>query len=122
MEKAGYTRYVTDIFASTMKTNELSSIRTSCSPSNPPRSSRSAEARPATSSNCSRRVATRQALAAFYLNRWNAAVARNFTPWLILESPKWTNLGLRYQGDVRGLIPSLSQHVEHSGSFGRGLS
>src|SRR5215469_1819538 len=57
MEKAGYTRYVTDIFASTMKTNELSSIRTLCSLSNPPGSSHSAEARPATNSDCSRRVA-----------------------------------------------------------------
>src|SRR5258707_377657 len=59
MEKAGYTGYVTAIFASTMKTNELSSIRTSCSLSHPPGSSHLAEARPATSSNYSRRDITR---------------------------------------------------------------
>src|SRR5581483_10389162 len=59
--EAGPTRYATGIFTSTMKTNnEYSPIRTSCSPSNPPGSSPSpsASAKPATNSNCSRRVAT----------------------------------------------------------------
>src|SRR5580700_4549276 len=62
--EAGHTRYATGIFTSTMKTNkEFSQIRGSCSPSNPGRSSQSplAAARPATSSNYSRRVATRHA-------------------------------------------------------------
>src|SRR5262249_28915141 len=83
MEKAGYTRYATDIFASTMKTNELSSIRTSYSLSNPPGSSHLAEARPATSSNYSRRHAT--GIGRVLSQPMERGGVRTVTSWLILD-------------------------------------
>ena len=86
--EAGHTRYATGIFTSTMKTNnEFSPRRTSCSPSNPRRSSHSplASAKPATILIARVGLALLRALAAFYLNRWNAAGGKNHTPWLILD-------------------------------------
>src|SRR5262249_32028372 len=77
------TRYATDIFASTMKTNELSSIRTSYSLSNPPGSSHLAEARPATSSNYSRRHAT--GIGRVLSQPMERGGVRTVTSWLILD-------------------------------------
>ena len=107
--------YATAAFTSTPSTqNRFSSSRSSS-----PRSSRSLGATSAilvTSSNFSRRVATRHALAAFCLNRWSAVVfepSHNDSPLGQNMDEPWADGPAGVCHEIRPLMPNSCKFNDH---------
>src|SRR5260370_10225346 len=107
--------YATAAFTSTLSTQN----RFSSSQSSSPRSSRSLGATSAilvTSSNFSRRVATRHALAAFCLNRWSAVVfepSHNDSPLGQNMDEPWADGPAGVCHEIRPLMPNSCKFNDH---------